>query len=171
MLCLVACCCCRQVASVVSDSVRPHRRQPTRLPRRWASPGKNTGVGCHFLLQCLKVKSESEVAQSCLTLSVSMDCSLPDFSVQGIFQARVLEWGAIAFSNIYVYVNRWMCIYVCVYTYIYIYIYMCVCIIGYKHSFLLCKPYRRRQWHPTPVLLPGKSHGWRSLVGCSPWGH
>ena len=74
------------------------RWQPTRLPRPWDSPGKNTGVGCHFLLQCRKVKSESEVAQSCLTLSNPMDCSLPGSSVHGIFQARVLEWGAIAFS-------------------------------------------------------------------------
>ena len=76
----------------------PHRRQPTRLPRPWDSPGKNTGVGCHFLLQGLKVKSESEVAQSHLTLRDPMDCSLPSSSVHGIFQARVLEWGAIAFS-------------------------------------------------------------------------
>ena len=60
---------CCQVASVVSDPVRPHRRQPTRLPCPWDSPGKNTGVGCHFLLQCMKVKSESEVSQSCLTLA------------------------------------------------------------------------------------------------------
>ena len=70
---------CCQVASVVSDSVRPHRRQPTRLPRPWDSPGKNTGVGCHFLLQGMKVKSESEVAQSCLTPSNPMDCSLPGY--------------------------------------------------------------------------------------------
>ena len=83
----------------MSNSVRPHRWQPTRLPRPWDSPGKNTGVGCHFLLQCMKVKSESEVAQSCPTLSNLMDCSLPGSSVHGIFQARVLEWGAIAFSN------------------------------------------------------------------------
>ena len=62
------CCCCCQVTSVVSDSVRPHRWQPTRLPRPWDSPGKNTGVSCHFLLQCMKMKRESEVAQSCLTL-------------------------------------------------------------------------------------------------------
>ena len=82
---------------VVSDSVRPHRQQPTRLPGPWDSPGKNTGVGCHFLLQCMKVKSESEVAQSCPTLSNLMDCSPPGSSVHGIFQARVLEWGAIAF--------------------------------------------------------------------------
>ena len=94
-----ACCCCCKVASVVSDSVRPHRRQPTRLPRPWDSPGKNTGVGCHFLLQCMKVKSKSEVTQSYLTLSEPMDCSLPGPSVHGSFQARVLEWVAIAFSN------------------------------------------------------------------------
>ena len=87
-----------QVTSVVSDSVRPHRRQTTRLPRPWDSPGKNTGVGCHFLLQCMKVKNESEVAQSCPTLSDPMDCGLPGSPVPGIFQARVLEWGAIAFS-------------------------------------------------------------------------
>ena len=130
----------------MSDSVRPHRRQPTRLPRPWDSlgkntgvgchcllqcvkgkresevaqscptqrpcglqptrllhpwefPGKNTGVGCHFLLQCRKVKSESEVTQPCPTLSDPMDCSLPGSSIHGIFQARVLEWGAIAFSS------------------------------------------------------------------------
>ena len=81
------------------DSVRPHRRQPTRLSRPWDSPGKNTGVGCHFLLQCMNVKSKNEVAQSCLTLRDPMDCSLPGSSVHGIFQARVLEWGAIAFSG------------------------------------------------------------------------
>ena len=79
----------------VSDSVRPHRWQPTRLPRPWNSLGKNTGVGCYFLLQCMKVKSESEVTQSCLTPSDPMDCSPPGSSVHGIFQARVLEWGAI----------------------------------------------------------------------------
>ena len=81
----------------MSDSVRPHRRQPTRLRRPWDSPGKNTGVGCHVLLQRMKVKSESEVAQSCPTLSNPMDCSLPSSSIHGIFQARVLEWVAIAF--------------------------------------------------------------------------
>ena len=79
-------------------TVRPHGRQPTRLPRPQDSPGKNTGVGCHFLLQRMKVKSESEVTQSCPTLSDPMDCSLPG-SVHGIFQARVLEWGAIAFTT------------------------------------------------------------------------
>ena len=79
--------------------MRPHRRQPIRLPCPWDSPGKNTGVGCHFLLQCMKVKSESKVAQSCPTLGNHMDCSLPGSSVHGIFQARVLEWVAIAFSD------------------------------------------------------------------------
>ena len=83
----------------MSDSVRSHRRQPTRLPRPWDSPGKNTGVGCHCLLQCMKVKSEREVAQSCPTLHDPMDRSLPGSSIHGIFQARVLEWGAIAFSE------------------------------------------------------------------------
>ena len=92
-------CCCCYVASVVSDSVRPQRWQPTRLPRPWDSPGKNTGVGCHFLLQCMKLKSESVVTQSCLTLRNPMDCSLSGSSFHGIFQARVLEWGAIAFSD------------------------------------------------------------------------
>ena len=82
----------------MSDSVQPQRWQPTRLPSLWDSPGKNTGVGCHCRLQCMKVKSESEVAQSCPTLSDPMDCSLPGSSFHGIFQARVLEWGAIAFS-------------------------------------------------------------------------
>ena len=84
----------------MSNSVRPHRWQPTRLPRPWDSPGKNTGAGCQFLLQCVKVKKESEAAQSCLTPSDPMDCSLPGSSVHGIFQVRVLEWGAIAFCVI-----------------------------------------------------------------------
>ena len=83
----------------MSYSVRPHRLQPTRLPHPWDSPGKNTGVGFHFLLQCMKVKSESEVAQLCPTLSDPIDCSLPGSSVHGIFQARVLEWIAISFSR------------------------------------------------------------------------
>ena len=80
-------------------TLRPHRRQPTRFRRPWDSPGKNTGVGCHFLLQCRKVKSESEVTQSCLTLRDPMDCSPPGSSAHGTFQARVLEWGAIIKSN------------------------------------------------------------------------
>ena len=82
----------------MSDSVRPSRWQPTRLRHPWDSPGKNTGVGRHFLLQFMKVKSESEVAQSCPTLCDPMDCSPPGSSVHGIFQARVLEWVAITVS-------------------------------------------------------------------------
>ena len=93
--------------------VRLCRRQPTRLPRPWDSPGKNTGVGCHFLLQCMKVKSESEFTQLCPTPSDPMDYSLPGSSIHGIFQARVLEWGAIAFSN-----TRWQLslFWACLYT-------------------------------------------------------
>ena len=77
----------------MSDSVRPHRQQPTRLCRPWDSPGKNTGVGCHFLLQCMKVKSESEVTQSCLTLRDPMDCSLPGSSIHGF--SRQEYWSGV----------------------------------------------------------------------------
>ena len=100
--------CCNAVAAAAAKSLqscptlRSHRRKPTRLPCPWDSPGKNTGVGCHFLLQCMKVKSETEVAQSCPTLCDPMDSSLPGSSVYGIFQARVLEWVAIAFSELWV---------------------------------------------------------------------
>ena len=83
----------------MSDSVRPQRQQPTRLPGPWDSPGKSTGVGCHCLLQCMKAKSESEVAQLCPTPSDPMVCSPLGFSVHGICQARVLEWVAISFSR------------------------------------------------------------------------
>ena len=81
----------------------PHGLQPARLPRPWDSPGKNTGVGCHFLLQCMKVKSESEVPQSCPILSDPVDCSPPGSSVHGILQARILEWVAMPCSNL----NNW----------------------------------------------------------------
>ena len=80
--------------------MRPHRRQPTRLPRPWDSPGKNTGVGCHFLLQCMKVESESEVAQSCLTLSDPMDCSLPGSSIHGIFPGNSTGVGCHCFLSL-----------------------------------------------------------------------
>ena len=90
------CCCCCCVISVVSDTERPHRQQPTRLPRPWDSPGKKTGVGYHFLLQGMKVKSGSKVAQSCPILSDPMDCIPPGSSVHGIVQARILEWVAIS---------------------------------------------------------------------------
>ena len=76
-----------------------HRQKCTRLPCPWDSPGKNIGVGCYFLLQCMKVKSESEVTQSCPTPCDAMDCSLPGSSIHGIIQARLLEWGASAFSE------------------------------------------------------------------------
>ena len=95
-VCFCCCSCC--VDSVVSDSVRPHRRQPTRLPRPWGFPGKNTGVGCHFLLQCMKVKSESEVTQSCPTLCYPMDCSLPGSSVHGIFQQEY--WSGVPLPSL-----------------------------------------------------------------------
>ena len=94
--CPVCSCCCCYVASVMSDSVRPQRQQPPRLPDPWDSPGKNTGVGCHFLLQCMKVKTESEVAQSCLTLSDLMDCSLPGSSTSMGF-SRQEHWSGLSF--------------------------------------------------------------------------
>ena len=86
--------------SVVSDSVRTYRRQPTSLPRPWDSPGKNMEwVAISFSNSGKwKMKVKMKAAQSCLNFSDPMDCSLPGSSVQGIFQARVLEWGAIALS-------------------------------------------------------------------------
>ena len=106
------CCCCAAAKSLQSCPTLcdPIDGTPPRLPRPWDSPGKNTGVGCHFLLRCLKVKSEKEVAQSCLTLSNPMDCSPPGSSVHGIFQARVLEWGAIAFCRKHVRTGEFRCI-------------------------------------------------------------
>ena len=153
----------------MSDSVRPHRWQAIRLHHSWDSRGKNTGVGCHFLLQCMKVKSESEVPQSCLTLSDPMDCSLPGSFTHGIFQASVLEWGAIAFSinncilpcNKHLQLNRELDI-------------SCYWLLLASNEYFTQVPLisqcQRRQWHPTPVHLPGKSHGRGSLVGCSPCG-
>ena len=96
-LCVINCSLLGHISRVrlcVTPETAAHQAPPS-----WDSPGKNTGVGCHFLLQCRKVKSESEVSQSCQTLSDPMDCSPPGSSVHGIFQARVLEWGAIAFSE------------------------------------------------------------------------
>ena len=91
----------------MSNSVRPHRRQPIRLPRPWDSPGKNTGVGCHFPLQCMKVKSENEVAQSCLTLSDPMDRSPPGSSVHGILQARIIV-SQFFFKKVFIYFCLWL---------------------------------------------------------------
>ena len=122
----------------MSDSVRPLGRQPTRLPRPRDSPGKNTGVGCHFLLQCMKVKSQSKVTQSYPTLRDLMDCSLPGSSVHGIFQARVLEWGAISFSN--------------------------ACI--HAKSLQSCPTVRPYGQQPTRLLCPRDSLGKNTGVGC-----
>ena len=118
----------------MSNSVRPQRRQPTSLPRPWDSPGKNTGVGCHFLLQCMKVKSESEVAQSCRTLRDPIDCSLPGSSIHGIFQARVLEWGAIAFSAFYLQLVTNECTRLCYSVTVHIGL---SCLFQEKHKFLV----------------------------------
>ena len=153
----------------------PIDSSPPGSPAPWDSPGKNPGVGCHFLLQCMKVKSESEVTQSCLTLCNPMDCSLPGSSAHGIFQARVLEWGAIAFSASGPYKMLFNLIHVSQ---------------GFPHRLVdkestcnagaaaaakslqscltLCRPGFdpwvgqipwRRKWQPTPGLLPGKFHG------------
>ena len=91
----------------MSDSVRPHRWKPTRLPCPWASPGKNTGVGCHFLLQCMKVKSETEVTQSCPTLSDPMDCSLPGSTVHGIFRKQLINSTGRDYSIPYTIPDQW----------------------------------------------------------------
>ena len=119
-------------------------------PPGWDSPGKNTGVGCHFPLRCVKVKSEREVTQSCPTLSDPMDFSLPGSSVHGIFQARVLEWGAIVTKVFYPHLKKTELQLECL--------------------TISSNPPWRRQWHPTPVLLPGESQGRGSLVGCRLWG-
>ena len=133
--------------------MRPHRRQPPTLPCPWDSPGKNTGVGCHFLFQCMKVKSESEVAQSCPTLSNHMDCSLAGSFTHGIFQARVLEWGAIAFSTSTSVGRKSACN---------------AGAIGAVGSILsLERTPWGRAWQPTLVFLPREAHGQRRLAGYS----
>ena len=126
-------------------------------------------MGCHFLLQCMKMRSESEVTQSCPTLSDPMNCSLPGSSVHGIFQARVLEWGAIAFSAFYLQLVTNECTRLCYSVTVHIGL---SCLFQEKHKKSMTRHIRqRRQWQPIPVLLPGKSHGRRSLVGCSTWSH
>ena len=129
------------------DSVRSHRWQPTRLPRPWDSPGKNTGVGCHFLLQCMKVKSESEAAQSCPTLSDPMDCSLPGSSVHGF--SRQEYWSGVPLPSPTSQYRR-----------------------PKRHKFdpWVRKIPWKRAWQPTLVFWPGESHGQRSLAGYSPSG-
>ena len=139
----------------MSNSVRPQRQQPTRLPHPWDSPGKNTGVGCHFLLQCMQVKSEREVAQSYPTLSDPMDCSPPGSPVHRIFQTRVLERGATAFSPGGANGKESVC----------------QCSRCKRPRFDPCVgniPWRRK-WQLIPVFLSGKSHGLRNLVGFGPW--
>ena len=138
----------------MSNSVRPNRQQPTRLPCPWDSPGKKSGVGCHFLLQCMKVKSESEVAQSFLTLSDPMDCSLLGSSIHGIFQARVLEWGAIAFSRV---IRRGMQTNPLT----------SICVRYYLTNLHICL---EKAVAPHSSTLAWRIHGQRNLVGCSPWG-
>ena len=141
------------------DSVRPHRLQPTRLHCPWDSPGKNTGVGCHFLLQCIKVKSESEVAKPCPTLSDPTDCSPPGSSAHGIFQARLLEWGAITFYSCFI--ARASLITQLVRN-----------LPAMQETWLRSlgrEDPQRREWQPTPVFLPGEFHGQKSLMGYSPW--
>ena len=143
--------------------MRPHRRQPTRFPRPWDSPGKNTGVGCHFLLQCMQVKSESAVAQSSPTLRNPMDCSLPGSSIHGIFQASVLEWVAIAFSSdsFYLALNNAG-----------LFIPLFERLLFNRKTSLDTKPWRREPLEATtPVPLPGEFHGQKCLVGYIPWSH
>ena len=136
-------------------------------PHPWDSQGKNTGVGCNFLLQCMKGKSESEVVQLCLTLSDPMDGSLPGSSVHGIFQARVLEWAAIAFSELisplnkfvnicftrlYMIINISFSFIVTLYTlYIYIYIYIYNLSL-YSHKHITYKKLFVRAFHNLTFL-------------------
>ena len=130
----------------MSDSVEPYRRQPTRLLCPWDSPGKNTGVGCHFLLQCMKVESESEVTQSWPTLSDPMDCSLPGSSIHGIFQARVLDWGAIAFHITFHHISAHALLFFhSIYAYICCSI-SCIWVCAHKHTYF-CWFVLRISWH------------------------
>ena len=156
--------------SVMSDSVWPHRRQPTRLLRPWDSPGKNTGVGCHFLLQCMKVKSESEVAQSRLTPSDPMDCSIPGSSVHRIFPSKSTGVGCHCLLWLvtlpllklsHEHLDRWEWIFTQL---------ISICLRWRRPGFdpPVGKIPWRRGWLPTPVFLPGDSHGQRSLAGYSP---
>ena len=125
----------------MSNSVRPQRRQPTRLPRPWDSPGKNTGVGCHVLLQCMKVKSESEVTQSCPTLSTSWTAAYQALLSMGF--SRQKYWSEVPLPSP---------------------------VLALVSTKVECSSEWRRKWQPTPVFLPRESHGQRSLVGCCPWG-
>ena len=135
-----SCCCCWEVASVVSDSVRPQRRQPTRLPRRWDSPGKNTGVGCHFLLQCMKMKVKVKLLSCVQLFRTPWTAAYQAPPSMGFSRQEYWSGLSIAFSS-----QRMR---------------------GRFIPWVRKIPWRRK-WQPTLVFLPGKSHGWRSLVGNS----
>ena len=164
----------------MSDSVQPHIRPPTRLPCPWDSPSKNTGVGCHFLLQCMKVKSKSEVAQSCPTLCDPMYCSLPGSSVHGIYlifrilvilefilyQTLYLEKAMAPHSSTLAWKIPWaeepgrL---------------QSMRSLRVRHNgatslSLFTFMHWRRKWQLTPVFLPGESQGQGSLVGGRLWG-
>ena len=143
----------------MSNSVQPQRWQPTRLPRPcpWDSPGKNNGMGCHFLLQCMKVKSESEVAQSCPNLSDPMDCSLAGSSNHGIFQARILECVASAFSSICMYITCILYMYIHIIYVYYMYIYIA------QLCPTLCKP---MDYSPPGSPVHGIFSSKNTGVGC-----
>ena len=129
----------------MSDSVRPHRRQPIRLPLPWDSPCKSPGVGCHCLLHCMKVKSESEVAQSCPTLSDLIYCSRPGSSIHGIFQARILGvecqcllrvYSIYIHTHTHTHTHTYICVYINIYVCIQIYThtYICRCIVYIRYT-------------------------------------
>ena len=150
-------------------TLRPHRRQPTRLPHPWDSPGRNTGVGCHFLLQCMKVKSESEVSLSCPTLSNPMDFSPPGSSIHGMRFSRQEYWSGVPLPSPVLYSWILFILYIVVYG---SEVKASACSVGDLGSI----PGSGRSpgegnGNPTPVFLPGESHGRRSLVGYSPRGH
>ena len=115
----------------MSDSVRPQRRQPTRLPRPWYSPGKNTGVGCHFLLQCMKVKSESQVTQSCPTLATAWTAAYQ--APPSMEFSRQEYWSGVPSPSLFP-------------------------SLSYTITYAFSPPTRRRKWQPILVFLPGKSH-------------
>ena len=126
----------------MSASVRPCRRQPTRLRRPWNSPGKNTGVGCHFLLQCIKVTSESEVAQSCPTLAIPWTAAYQALLSMGF--SRQKYWSGVPLPSL---------------------------VLALVSTKVECSSEWRRKWQPTPVFLPRESHGQRSLADYNPRGH
>ena len=172
----------------MSDSVRPHRRQPTRLPHPWDSPGKNTGVGCHFLIQRMKVKSESEVSRVPLLATpwtaayqapLSMEFSRQEYWSGVPLSSPMMNLDSILKSRDITLLTK-VCSNKGLLTKVFpVVMYGCDSwtikkaeqrrIDAFKLYYKTAAIKWRRQWHPTPVLLPGKSHGRRSLVGCSPW--